>query len=261
MSCSKFVRYAPKMKPSLGDAHMLGGLCGSPTGLADDAEAPEFQANSTGTSAVGQRLFERYGYFRDSYKSMAAEVKARRTERIVTEKKTSYGSATTIQYLAFESARKANWLALAAVDAFFAWTEHIFIHVAILKGNITTGEEVAQLASAEWSLKFKHALDISDLTTKAHFDKLLVIRRQLRNFMARGAFGKEGEAFSFHSSAGAVPVAFDNTARKQAFSLMPELGFDDGQAVEIIEQFIDHMWSGPEAPAKIYIQDWDCQLF
>jgi hypothetical protein len=204
----------------------------------------------------GHRLFERYAYFRDNFKSKVAEAKARKTERIVTEKKTNSGSPQTIQYPAWEIARNASWLALAAVDAFFAWTEHIFIHVAVLKGKITTGDEVAQLAGAEWSLKFKHAFDINDSATKEHFDKLLIIRRQLRNFVAHGAFGKEGEAFSFHSSAGAVPVAFDNTSRKQAFSLMPELAFDDGQAVETIEQFIDHMWSGPEAPAKIYIQDW-----
>jgi hypothetical protein len=201
-------------------------------------------------------LFERYVYFRDSFNSVAAEAEARKTERVVTEEKTSYGAVTTTRYPAFEILRNARWLALAAVDAFFAWTEHIFIHVAILKGKITTGDEVAQLAGAEWSIKFKAALDISDAATKEHFDRLLVIRRQLRNFMAHGAFGKGGEAFSFHSSAGAVPVAFDHTVSKGTFSLTPELAFDNAEAVEMIEKFINHMWSGPEGPAQIYIQEW-----
>jgi hypothetical protein len=51
-----------------------------------------------------------------------------------------------------------SWLALAAIDAFYAWTEHIFIHIAILQGRITTGTELADLAGAEWNVKFKHAL-------------------------------------------------------------------------------------------------------
>jgi hypothetical protein len=139
---------------------------------------------------------------------------------------------------------------------FFAWTEHIFIHVSVLKGTVTTGAEVAQLAGADWSLKFKAALDINDLATKDYFDKLLVIRRQLRNFMAHGAFGKEGEAFHFHSTAGAVPVAFDHSTTKKAFSLTPESPFDNAEAVKTIEEFIAHMWSGPEGPAKIYLEDW-----
>jgi hypothetical protein len=78
----------------------------------------------------------------------------------VTEKKTTYGMSQTIRYPAFELLRNAKWLALAAVDAFFAWTEHILIHLAVLKGGITTGAEVAQLAGADWRLKFKAALDI-----------------------------------------------------------------------------------------------------
>ena len=99
---------------------------------------------------------------------------------------------------------KASWLALAAVDAFFAWTEHIFIHIAILQGNITTGEELAKIIGAEWNRKFKSALDLNDGVAKKYLDELIVLRRQLRNFVAHGAFGKEGEAFSFHSGAGAV---------------------------------------------------------
>lgn len=203
------------------------------------------------------RLFQRYVYFRDSSKSMFTEAEIRKKERVVTERKTTYGISTTIHYPAFELLRNSRYLALAAIDAFFAWTEHIFIHIAILKGKVTTGTEVAQLACADWSVKFKTALGINDISTKIYFDKLLVIRRQLRNFMAHGAFGKEGEAFSFHSTAGAVPVVFGQATTKQTFSLAPESPFDNSEAVKIIEQFITHMWSGPEGPARIYLHDWE----
>jgi hypothetical protein len=90
---------------------------------------------------------------------------------------------------------------------------------------------------------------------KSHFDELIIIRRQLRNFMAHGAFGKEGEAFHFHSGAGAVPVAFHYASSKPKFSLSPELTFDDAKAIEAIEKFITYLWSGPREIARIYIQE------
>jgi hypothetical protein len=46
---------------------------------------------------------------------------------------------------------------MAAIDAFFSWTEHIFIHIAILNSSITTGEDFAALSGAEWNVKFKRA--------------------------------------------------------------------------------------------------------
>jgi len=63
--------------------------------------------------------------------------------------------------------QNASWVALAAIDAFFAWTEHIFIHLAILQGRITTGEEVATLAESEWKVKLKCAVDITDKVAKS----------------------------------------------------------------------------------------------
>ena len=66
--------------------------------------------------------------------------------------------------------------------------------------------------------------------------------------MAHGAFGKEGEVFSYHSNAGAVPVALDHTTAKSRFSLTPELAFDDKEALTAIEAFIVYLWSGQREP-------------
>jgi integrase len=98
--------------------------------------------------------------------------------------------------------RNSRWLGLAAIDAFFSWTEHVFIHLAILQGRLTTGNQVAEVADADWSTKFRAALDLTDHETKAHFDTLVVIRRQMRNFMAHGAFGKQGEGIVHHRLTG-----------------------------------------------------------
>ena len=77
------------------------------------------------------------------------------------------------------------------------------------------------------AVKFKSAFDLTDSIAKKYFDELVVLRRQLRNFVAHGTFGKQGEAFRFHSGAGAVPVILDYRSENPQFSLTPELAFDD----------------------------------
>src|ERR1017187_2517554 len=148
-------------------------------------------------SNVGSRLFERYVYFRDSFRAASTEAEASKNEYNAKQKQrqfvfdiplysfnTSQTASTSELITAFTypwvlMARNASWLALAAIDAFFAWTEHIFIHLAILQGKVTTGEEVAKLVATDWNEKFKRALDIGDGTTKHNFDELVTIRRQL----------------------------------------------------------------------------------
>ena len=110
------------------------------------------------------------------------------------------------------------------------------------------------MAESGWDAKFKSALDVQEPKTKAFFDKLISIRRQLRNFAAHGSFGKEGEAFSFHSGAGAVPVRLAHQTGHPRFSLSGERAFSEAEAIETIERFIAHLWSGPREPAFLYIQ-------
>ena len=236
--------------------------------MADNA----IQASKLNVRNVGDKLFERYTFFRDSFKVALVETQTLKSIRETNNKQREFlpspfgasvkektasteGVIRLFTHPDFKRAKDASWLALAAVEAFFGWTEHIFIHIAILQGNFTTGEQVAQIAESDWGTKFKKALDIGDKSTKSHFDKLVTIRRQLRNFVAHGAFGKEGEAFHFHSRAGAVPVVLDHTLARAQFSLSPELAFEDTEALAMIEEFIVHLWSGSREPARIYIQE------
>lgn len=199
-------------------------------------------------------LFDRYTYFLESYRSKVKEALDRNDERHI-ETYGAPGSTGTIVHMpALKIKKDSRWMALAAIDAFFSWTEHVFIHIAILTGKITNGSSVAKLAEADWPTKYKYALDVSEPMSKALFDKLIVIRRQLRNFVAHGAFGKQGEAFKFHSGAGAVPVLLPHLAKSRKFVLGGRLEFDDDAALVIIEEFIAHLWSGPRQPAEIYIQ-------
>lgn len=197
------------------------------------------------------RLFDRFSYFLDQYKALNDEAEKRKDERIKTQHtKDSY----SISYPAFEISRNGEWMALSAVDAFFSWTEHVFIHIAILNGKVITGEEVANLADAEWAEKFKAAIEIDNEATRTFYDQLVTIKRQLRNYMTHGAFGKKGEAFSFHSEAGAVPLLLPHQKGSNRFSFYGDLGFNEQEVIELIERFIKHLWESDRKQAQVYIE-------
>jgi hypothetical protein len=200
-------------------------------------------------------LLERYRYLRDRFREANSEAERRKDERYEEVETAERSIATTVTMPWYELHQNARWLGLGAVDAFFAWTEHVFIHLAILQGRLTTGNEVAELAEAEWQVKFKTAMNLNEPGTKALFDKLVLVRRQLRNFMAHGAFGKRGEAFKFHSRAGAVPVLLTHRPGRGRFSLDGEPAFHEQQALESIEEFIAHLWSGVRTPARVHLED------
>lgn len=149
---------------------------------------------------------------------------------------------------------EARWNATAAIEAFYSWTEHVFILVAILQGRIATGEDVANAAGAEWKEKFKLALGISDPDTKQFYDRLTTLRNQVRNFVAHGAFGKNGQALSFHSIVGAVPLLMPHRQSTEHFRFGNGVNFVPQEAMQLIHDFIAHMWSGNLSPAKIYLE-------
>jgi hypothetical protein len=196
-------------------------------------------------------LHNRFRYFVDAAAAKSAQADARKGEQV----KTPLGRGYSIHYPSIALSREARWLRLAAVEHFYSWTEHIFIHIAILMGKVTTGEGVARLAKAEWAEKYKAAIDLNDATSKRFYDDLLALRRQVRNFVAHGSFGKDGEALSFHSTAGAIPMLLRDKGNKSHLAFGFGLDFNDKAALELIERFIAHLWSGTRAPAKTYIQE------
>ncbi len=204
-----------------------------------------------------RELFERFNFLLDEYRKLNNEAENRKDEVIKTQLSENSWMTERPYY---QIKRKADWLAISVVEAFFSWTEHVFIHIGILNGNICTGVDVSNLASAEWSDKFKVALPLSDKSNKSFYDDLLLIRKQIRNFIAHGAFGKEGEAFHFHSRTGAVPIVMEDKKRKQNFSISDELAFNNNAAIALIEKFITHLWSDRRKPAYLYIQEYSLPL-
>lgn len=197
-------------------------------------------------------LFKRFEFFAGRYASRMAEAEQRKDEYIKTDLSPT---ASIVRHPASELRREAEHYAVSTIEGFFSWTEHVFILISILLGACTTGEEVRLLAKADWETKFKAALDINEPVTKRFYDALIHVRRQVRNFVAHGSFGKDGEAFAFHSSAGAVPMRMVDERSGPHFQFGAGAGYADETAIEMLHRFLEHLWSGSRAAAHVYIQE------
>jgi hypothetical protein len=137
----------------------------------------------------------------------------------------------------------------------FSWTEHLFIHIAVVAENISNGGDIATLIEGEWKTKFKAAIKDNSKEANKFYDELFIVRQQLRNFVAHGAFGKNGNAFYFHSGTGAVPVLMNYKKQKNRFSLHGYLTFKEEDVIKLIEDFIKFLWKGSLEPAMYYTQE------
>jgi hypothetical protein len=95
-------------------------------------------------------LFARYRYFYELFGQVSAETEATQQDlqsnRAGAQQPEAQILSNVASYsLRLELSRKANWLGLAAIDAFFSWTEHLFVHLAIVQSRVTTGKEVVDL--------------------------------------------------------------------------------------------------------------------
>lgn len=189
-------------------------------------------------------LFDKYRYF------ISKVQEAKQIQRLSPSEKFA-------MYDAFLPQNEPQWLSEAAIESFFSWTEHIFIHLAILNGKVSSGKEAADLIDKDWGDKFKSALDIRESKAKIFYDQLRQIRRQTRNYLTHGAFGKEYKAFYFHSGTGAVPVEVMNENSIKKFTLYGGTDSTIDEALQRIGKFIEYLWSGERIPAKLYIQDSD----
>ena len=204
-------------------------------------------------------LFERFEYLLRLYRAKAHEAEIRKDERVVKKKADEQGrfKSASMVMPTWKLKREARWLGLAALEAFFSWTEHIFIHIAVLRGVCTTGKEVSDLAGARWAHKFKAALNIDEPETKALYDELTLIHRQLRNKVSHGAVGKDRQAFSFHSSAGAVPLLLPHSRSGVSFRFGYGMDLDPALAFDAIARFHSFLWSEERSGMKFYIQESD----
>lgn len=203
-----------------------------------------------------RELFNRFEYLLSLYKEQFQGYQNNEGKLKII--KSADGNSKTYIPLDFEFYKRANWLATSCIEAFFSWTEHLFIHLAIVGQSLSNGEEIAKLIEAEWKTKFTAAIPTHLQGNTKFYDELLLIRQQLRNFVAHGAFGKSGNAFHFHSNAGAVPVIMNHKRNKNRFSLHGRLTFKEDEVIKLIEEFISFLWKDQMEPVMFYTQE--CEL-
>jgi hypothetical protein len=204
-------------------------------------------------------LYSRYAYLRKLYN---AEIKKYIKYKDVIKRKEYFDEngdfvSGSYGYVGSQYRASSEWLAISCIEAFYSWTEHLFIHLAIIAQGLADGKEIADLIEAEWKEKFVRALPLINPEVKKMHDELLIVRQQLRNFVAHGAFGKNGNAFRFHSPAGAVPVLFNHDKSLNRFSLTGSLSFDNQTVMIFLDNFIKYLWNGPMKLAMVYTQKWD----
>jgi len=202
-------------------------------------------------------LYDRFVFLSKSVRQKIDEIEKRQAEKKVDISEYGSNSWRSAARLSARLRFEAKWLALSAIEAFFSWTEHVFIHLALLQGALSDAEQVASLAVSEWSTKYKAALPLSDPESKKWFDELLHIKKEVRNYVSHGAFGKLGEAFMFHSGAGAVSVLLPHNKRSKKYSLGTGLELRYIDVLNALDDFASFLWTGERAPARIYIQEWD----
>jgi len=200
-------------------------------------------------------LYDRFQYLLSLYKKERKKY-IKNKDKIKTETKNfEHGQMTSSINLGHKYYRNSNWIAISCIEAFFSWTEHLFIHLAVVAERMSNGEEITALIEGEWKTKFKAAIKDNSKEANKLYSELLIVRQQLRNFVAHGAFGKNGNAFQFHSGTGAVPVLMNHKKQKNRFSLHGYLTFKEEDVIRLIEDFIKFLWQGSLKPAMYYTQE------
>ena len=153
---------------------------------------------------------------------------------------------------------EAAWLGQAAIDSFFSWTEHVFVHLAILLGKqkVNSGDKCNKfITNGRWGEKYKAVLDFErDIQAREYYDSLTEIR-ELRNFATHGHFGKGRETFWTPTSIGCVPYNVYLAKAKSPWRHNPSVGFTEHNSLQTIEKFIDYLWSDARQPARIILQE------
>jgi hypothetical protein len=201
-------------------------------------------------------LRDRYEFLRECHEAKICEIQVSGDKRIELPHEGWRGRR--FLYVGDEAQRlciESEHLGISAVEAYFSWTEHVFVHLAVLTGNANSAKEVVDIAASDWDRKFRAALGESDGPQKLVYDRMIVLRREIRNFVAHGAFGKDGAAFLFHSRAGAVPLLLPHDRKKKKFGLGLGLEFDFSQVFSQFDQFEQVLWSPPRAPARLLLEE------
>lgn len=198
-----------------------------------------------------RQLFERFDSFLQMYNE---KMKMFKNEKEVFHKETG-------SWLLYD--KNAQWLAIAAIEAFFSWTEHVFVLLAVFFNKVKNGKELVWLAkNSTWAEKYKKVFDLNNKKDKDFYDKLTNLRDEIRNYMAHGTFSKDARSIMFHTKMGAIPLNFKNESKTNiSFNLeYMILNLIKEEQIMLLSHFVDFLWSDERELAKKYIQETSLSL-
>lgn len=203
-----------------------------------------------------QLLYSRYKYFLKKYKSCHKKLEL---EEQKPPKIKKIGNCTQIRYNnVYLYKQERLFLFFAFLEAFFSWTEHVFVLLAVINGEFTTGQDVINFIKKGWAEKYKKVINISE--NESLYNELLEIKK-LRNYITHGDFESEGKTFYFHSGAGAVPIYLNENGNNLVASYENKnIEHIEKITLPTIESFIKLLWSGERKNAKILIQEYGFDL-
>ena len=196
------------------------------------------------------QLYDRYLYFYHLYESKCESILEKQT-KVAGTRLEQIEDLFGLQLLKQE----ASWIAQSAIEAFFGWTEHVFVQLAIFTSENMTGNRVVDLAHSNWQKKYERVFDMNDSTSKFHYLNLCEIRNSLRNPFAHGLIRKDFSGICFHSRIGAIPLNSRSHAAISSWWFSANVGASEKESLSKIADFIDHLWNEDRKLLEIYIQE------
>ena len=124
---------------------------------------------------------------------------------------------------AMELRRHGNYLATAALDAYFSYIEHLLILLLPFSGFEADKDNLLKFLNMLWGDKWKRVFD-SKKNSEANrvYETLVKIKRKFRNPLAHGGFDSEGEGVWIQiMSLGAVPASMSRFGESIHSALNP----------------------------------------
>ena len=202
-------------------------------------------------------LYERFDFFRQLFQRKWNDIEAFNVHDILGTTEDFVKSIERYSHCA-NLREEAAWLGQAAIDCFFSWTEHVFVHLAILLGNQKVNSEDKcnkLITNGKWVEKYRAVFDFERDSQAREFCDSLTNIRELRNFATHGHFGKGRETLWTPTSIGCVPYNVYLAKAKNPWRHNPSVGVTEHNSLQTIEKFIDYLWSDARQPARIILQE------
>lgn len=202
-------------------------------------------------------LHDKYLFFREEFQRHWVEFEQCKSQNCIADPANIVGPIEQHSKCA-RIREKAAWVGQSAIDCFFSWTEHIFVHLAVLldREDVNSIGKCNKLIKNDWKSKYKSVFDTEADEEASLFLHTLTEIRESRNFTTHGRFGLRGERLWVPTRRGCFPYNVQSSRSRDPWCrLNDEMGFTERESLQAIERFIEYLWSGARQPARMLLQE------